>query len=378
MSNSTSNSSSLKMKKMMFATIVLWMIVSTSQTTKAGLTLNSSSGTDSYAIYSTTTPGTGAAFSNNMLVNPGGTGFPSLTGPLGDSPSQSNSATTLSPYFLTSATTNSNAPGGYVPSSFGTSTTETYTATSGQQGTLTTQGGVFWSLRTNLADNLSSPNLASVSFSMATASFTNNSGSSITITPGAILSISGSLGTNTSSSFIAAGLTSSITLSGGGLSSPQTTNLDNIILAANGAGSIVASKGSGANEVANVGIVGNSVSGTGTSLDPNSVTLVNGESISITAYLTLISDPGSSINVSDGLPPGFPLGLAVHPDLRRLRGCRHGGPGAFDGLAPWFGPRPWRASESSGHVVESRRWASDRTSDAAAGKDWNRDPGVRG
>ena len=171
---------------------------------------------------------------------------------------------------------------------------------------------MFWSLNTALMDNLPSVTEASVTYSTATSTFTNHTGGNVTITPGSILSIKGVLGRLNGSSYVAAGLASSFSVFGGGVASSFTA-LDPIILATNGDGTNIASKGPGPNEFASLIVQGNQLSGTGTSLGQSAITLVNGESITISAALTLISDPGSSLGISTDLGPGFPSGQQYVP-----------------------------------------------------------------
>ena len=169
-----------------------------------------------------------------------------------------------------------------------------------------TQGGVYWSLATTLSDNLASGSaLASVSFSTATATYTNNGQNSVTITPGSLMSIAGTLGNSTS--FIAAGLSTSITTTYG--ENTTTTALDPIILAS-GFGVNIASKGSNSSDYASVTVSGNIVTGSACNLS-SSMTILSGESITVTSYMTLISDPGSTIGITDALPPG----LTTIPDF---------------------------------------------------------------
>jgi hypothetical protein len=56
------------------------------------------------------------------------------------------------------------------------------------------------------------------------------------------------------------------------------------------------------------------VSGTGSTFNlGGQITLVPGESITLSAVLTLISDPGSFIAISSGLAPGFPTDPSFVP-----------------------------------------------------------------
>ena len=299
----------------MFAVILLGTIVLSSGTSRAGLTLESSSGTIEFAlntISSTAVQGSPQYNGDGSLASPGG-GYPKLTGLLGDSSYQFASTDTISPNFTSTATTNSSSPTGFVPSDYGTAATEVYAAVSGSQGSSTNKGGVFWTTTTTLADNLEAGSgLASVSLSTATAMFTNTGSGNLRLTPGALLSVNGTLGSG-STSFVAAGLSSSFTLSGAGVTT-STTALDSITLAAGRSFSSIASYGNDPNGAASLTSAGGIVSGTGSTFNlGGQITLLPGESITISAVLTLISDPESSIGISSGLSPGFPTDPSFIP-----------------------------------------------------------------
>jgi hypothetical protein len=293
-------------------TIILGGFLASQATAEAGLTLTSSSGSVTYGIFGTTTGSSNAVYKsqtingfneNTVLLAPGN-GLPSLT-TLASS-SGSYSSNNLNPFFLTSSNNSS--------SSYGSATTEIYVAGTGQQGSFTTQGGVYWSLNTSLSDNLgASSNQASVSFSIANATYMNNTNNTISFDPGAILSVAGTIGS--SSSYVAAGLATTITVTNNSEEGPITTstNLDTITLAANGAGVKLASTGNGPFEYGSVSVLGGVLSGTGTSLDSSMVYLNPGDTISISSYLTLISDPGSSVGITDNLPLDFPSGSQYIP-----------------------------------------------------------------
>jgi hypothetical protein len=193
-----------------------------------------------------------------------------------------------------------------------------YSSTSGSEGSSTPKGGVFWSVNTTIADNLGSnstnPPLASVSLSIAKAIFTNTGTTNVRVTPGSIISVIGTLGTD-SRSFVAAGLSSSYTLSGGGVTT-TTTTLNPIVLAASRTLSTIATYGTDPNGAASVTVAGGKVFGTGSTFNlGGQITLVPGESIAISAILTLISDPGSFIGISNGFAPGFPTDPSFVPDF---------------------------------------------------------------
>jgi hypothetical protein len=297
-----------RMKWSTFAMLLLGAILVPSRTSRAGLTLQSSSGTSFYSLVNTSSPGpSNFAFNtaNGELLAAGG-GLPQL-GALGSPPNQFSSQNTLVPSFTTNATN--------VPGSFGTASTQIYAATSGQEGGFTTQGGLFWSITTSVADNLgTSSSLASLSFSTATATFTNNGTGSVTLTPAAILSVTGTIGSG-AGSYVAAGLFTTFSTTIGGVTHAPIT-IDPIVLAANNASGNavrIASTGGASNEFGSLNVAGSRVNGTGTGFNPSSVTLNVGDSITISSALTLISDPNSSIGIVSGLPLGFPTDPSFVP-----------------------------------------------------------------
>jgi hypothetical protein len=257
----------------------------------------------------------------NSLANGGamltpGNGIPILTGaPI--TPFQTVTATTLSPAFNATSTTTSNPAGNGVPTQFGTSTTNILASVAGQEGGFTSQGGVFWNATNSLADNLTQADQmllprAAVSVSTGFATFTNNTGSDVFVLPGVLLSVTGTIGSSTGS-YAAAGLAVSYTLSMGG-ESLGTTQLDSVAMAGNTVGAFATTgiqpngsiNPSNPNSAASATLSAKGLlTGTATSFAPSIVDLKNGESIEILGVLTLISDPGSSINVTSGLDPGF-------------------------------------------------------------------------
>ena len=198
------------MKWSTYAMLLLGAILVPSRTSRAGLTLQSSSGNSFYSLVTTTSPGpSNFAFNtaNGELIAPGGGLAP--VGCPGSPPNQFLSQNSLVPSFTTNATN--------VPNSFGTASTQIYAATSGQEGGFTTQGGLFWSITTSVADNLgTSSSLASLSFSTATATFTNTGTGSVTLTPAAILSVTGTIGSG-AGSYVAAGLYTTFSTTIGGV-----------------------------------------------------------------------------------------------------------------------------------------------------------------
>lgn len=300
---------SVKNRGLFLTTIVATALLGGSTGAQAGLTLYSSSGSVTYAVFNTGTPTSQSASfkvdssGNNTVLLAPGNGLPMLMPPASSSTSYSQG--TLSPYFLTSMNSTTNG--------FGSATVESYVATSGQQGSFTTQGGVYWGLNTSLADALpANSNMASVVFSTATATYYNSGTTSLTFNPGAVLSVNGTLGTNPGS-YVAAGLATTISVNYGEATS--TSVLDTIVLAANNTGTISAFDGGGPNELASVSRQGSLLTGSGTSLASSTTTLGAGQSVTVTSYLTLISDPGSSITITNNLAPGFPSGSQYLPDF---------------------------------------------------------------
>ena len=310
-----------KGKGWLIASIAFVVLGSPSRESRAGIVLNSGSlGISDYQLDGLTgSNGAGPTFSNGMLITPGG-GFPSLAGILPETPSQLAVQSPISSNFITNATTDPNSPTGYVPFGFGTATTDILATVVGGNGTSSARGGIFWVNDTTLADNLGgSTGSASVSVSTAQATFLNNGTSAVDIrNPGALLSVTGSIGSS-SSSYVAAGLASSYTLMGGGLAT-TTTTLGSIALAANAGGISIASNGGGGG-AGSARLLGGLLSATGSSTSLLSdLMLQPGQSIQFTATLTLISDPGSSISISTDLAPGFPGDPGLVPGFGAFAG----------------------------------------------------------
>ena len=114
-----SHERSPKTAPLSLAALVIGSFLAAEKSTQAGLTLDSSFGTISYGIYSTTHDVESPTFNGPMLIYPGGN-LPVLTsGSL-----TQNSSSSLSPYFLSDATTNPGSPIGSVPAVFGNAATE--------------------------------------------------------------------------------------------------------------------------------------------------------------------------------------------------------------------------------------------------------------
>ena len=237
------------------------------------------------------------------MYAPGG-GFPYLS--TAPNPAVQNTYTSTIPfpnYFYAPSTTNPvGGPGTYVPVNFGVATTEVYALTSGPAVGTATQGGVYWSGKTTLVNGLSpGSGMASVSISTATATFTNTTpGTVVTLTPGSTLNVNGTVDTS-AGGFVAAGLSTSFKLSGGSYGAGSFTPLDSITLAGNNNSGY--SNTSGGLDIdrsfANVAS-GGALTGYGIIQAPYQVTLAYNQSITISATLTLMSGPGSSIFVVPG------------------------------------------------------------------------------
>jgi hypothetical protein len=255
------------------------------------LTLQSSTSNVTYSVYNTTS-GSGSNFNgSNMLVYPGNN-LPALNTLVSGSSQTYSSNGSIASGFTTSVTNG--------PDNFGSATNQNFAGSSTSQGSFTTQGGIAWSNKTKLTDDLpSGSSEASVLFSTASTTYVNNSSGIVSITPGAVLNIAGTLAAYSGSGplpFIAAALTTTFTIVSDGETS--TITLSPIILASNGT-TYTATSGNG--NFAYLTSYNGSVSGNGTILG-NSLSLYAGDSITITSDLTLISDPGSSIGISSVIP----------------------------------------------------------------------------
>jgi hypothetical protein len=301
----------------MTAPILITAFLASSGVARAEVVLNNGSHGYSNFQLDTTVPtgsGSGPIFSGGELFSPG-SGFPLLDEGV-EGVSQMSNQTPISTNFISSYT---NLAAGY-----GTGTTDMLATLLGGNGASSARGGIFWLNDTTLADGLApgTTGYASVSVSIATAMFTNTSTTtSVNIqNPGALLSVSGTLGSDTSS-YVAAGLTSSFTLSGPGVTS-STTNLGNIALAANRNGASIAYNGGGGGGTS-ASLSNGFLSATASATNPGgSITLLPNESITFSATLTLISDPGSTLSISSTMDPGFPTDPADMPTF----GIFAGGP----------------------------------------------------
>ena len=297
-----------------FRLVIAAVAVLLPQASEAGLTLTSSSVQvgDTLNAINPAGPGYPVFGGGGILVSPGG-GLPTtlFTVPPVPGTFQIATAPTLAPPFaFTSSTTPRPGVIGTVPAKFGTAVTAVFAQGAGQQGTLLTQGGLFYDTRTRLADNLGpgDVNLASVSYSFSTATFRNDTGADILLNPAALLSVQGNVGT-TNDSYVAAGLLASITLS----DSTIPINLEPIVLAATRPN--IAFGIAGRNDPISAINIGGRLFATATSTYGSIVAVHRGQSITIQSSLTLISDPGSSIQVVSSLAP-LPPGFQFHqPDF---------------------------------------------------------------
>ena len=234
------------------------------QSSFAELTLTSSSGSAVFGVYSTIIPELNpSTFNTDGSLQSPGFGLPTLNGLVAGLPSQSSSPGSLIPYYTASSVTTSNLSGNGVPTVFGTSATE-MSATGTGQGTLLPQGGILWSTKTNLSDKLTADNEASVSIFYASATFKNNTGSTVDLaqgTFGTLLNIKGTLGSTTDGSYIAAGLSSTYQLSG----SSQATQLAGVVLAGQGT-SGYSSTGNATGDAKSASFNNGVLSGTATSM----------------------------------------------------------------------------------------------------------------
>jgi hypothetical protein len=305
----------------MIAPLLVTAFLSSPGAARAGIVLDSGSyGYSNFQVDNTIPSAAGSAplFSGGELISPGH-GLASLYGSV-DNTVQTFSQTPISSNFI-SAYTN-------LSTGFGTARTDILATLVGGNGASSAQGGIYWLNDTTLADNLKGKtNLASVSVSIATASFTNTGSTSVNIkNPGALLSVSGTLGDTDSSSYVAAGLTSSFTLSGGGVTASMT-NLGNIVLAANASGSISSNGGTTGSFAADFN--SGTLLATASSTVGSPITLLPGETIDFTATLTLISDPDSFISITTQMASQFPTDPSDTPDF-----------GIFAGGAPSIIPEP--------------------------------------
>jgi hypothetical protein len=277
-----------------------------SQTAHAGPALQlqpGSFGNVTYSLYNTGPSGSSSPiFNGNMLISPGGV-FPALTSVIAGQP-VINLPTLATPPVPPAVAA---ALGG----DFGTASTQILAQNTGTQGAETSKGGIFWTNLTNVSDAIPQGKAeASVSFSTAHAVFLNNSGGMIPITsPGAILRASALLG-GTGGSYVAAYLTTTITVT-------NTTNqvvstfTGSILAAADNAGNIINRAGVGNGSGITVNFDGTNFGVSGTSLAAG-MQVQNNFTVTIDAALTLISDPMSFISIVNFDTPGF---AGIVPDL---------------------------------------------------------------
>jgi hypothetical protein len=203
---------------------------------------------------------------------------------------------------------------------FGTARTVVTAQSAGSQGVQSTQGGIFWNSLTTLSDNIpAGQNIASVSFTSTKAVFANN-GASITLnSPGSILSARGIVG-GTGGSYVAAGLVDVFIVRNQGGDIVSST-VGTVVAAASADGNTVNLSGVGNGSSTGISYTNNRLSITGTNIAAP-ITVGNGQTIEVDAFLTLIADPMSTISIVDDLAPGF---SGIIPDF----GAYSGGPFAI-------------------------------------------------
>lgn len=272
------------------------------QTARAGFIVNSSSATVEFSVmtFHSASAGQNTAIfraNDNALLYPGSSQFPVMEGEIEGGTPQFYTQT-ISPRAFTA--TNSSSQIGNQPGQFGAAATTVQAASFGSgQGTNVQRTGVFYG-STTFAQSSSASNVATVSISQATATFTNTGGTVIA-TPGVLMSVFGTLG-DTTSSFMDAALYGDIVL-------PNSTvqQFTPVIVAYGGPtrGFVSGNGGifpSGLNFAASAATYLNTP-----------ITIATGQSITIHSTLTLISDPNSIIQINSQLPPA--LAGTVIPDL---------------------------------------------------------------
>ena len=269
----------------------------------AGLTLMSSSGSATFGVYTTFIPEENpSTFKADGSLQAPGFGLPVLNSLMSGLANQSVGSGSLVPGFTAISTTNDNPAANGVPTVFGTSATEMFASGTGQ-GALLPQGGILWSTKTNLSDKLTAPNEASVSIFYATATFKNTTLTTVDLaqgTFGTLLNIKGTLGSTTDGSYIAAGLSSTYQVTG----SSQATQIDGVVLAGQGT-SAFSSTGLVVGDAHHSQFTAGVFSGTASAYAGSDVMVGAHQSITLTATLTLITDPFSSITVDTDLDPGY-------------------------------------------------------------------------
>ncbi len=275
------------------------------------LTFVSSSGSITYETLSLGPPlGGGPQFNTTSnsplfplgsLITPGGL-FPSLVPPGASNPAETLSGS-LNRGLSFNATTQATDPNAPLPASYGSGTTAIGIRTSlvqGVSGPQPTQGSANFLAGTGVTDALPpGSTVASVSISTAFITFKNNTLSAINVNPGALLSVKGTVG-GSAGSFVAASL---FTIINPG-SNQDRTSVSPIVIAAGSPGT-QATPGTLALDSASASFSNGMLTGTGSSVDPISIVVAAGASITIEGILTLVADPGSSISITSSLAAGY-------------------------------------------------------------------------
>ena len=262
-----------------------------------GLVLTSASDSGSFGLYYTTSGSNGSPGFNSsgMLTSTGSNLFPALTGNVSGS-LQTYSYSSSSPpstYTNTVAANPAVLPAGFGASSV-TGTAAVLLPNPGSEGTDVTRTGVAYSQGTYLQSATSIPSgTVAVSFSQLTATF-GYSGTGFSGSVGAVISANAYLGSQ-AGSYVALAENGTIKVDHGGtittdsflLVAAYSSGQQNVYQTGNGLMS-----SSGPNSQGEVTITGT----TTTNLFPVA-SLSTGDSVTITANLTLLSDPGSLIEL---------------------------------------------------------------------------------
>ena len=273
------------------------MVQYSSPAKASGLSLTSVSGSGLFGLYYSTSATNGPPVfnSNGMLTSIGSSLFPALT-PNTDGSLQNytfSPSNPTSPYNYTVSSNPSLLPAGFGSSTV-TGTAANILPASGYDGPYVTRTGVAYNTGTNLQSGASIPSgTVAVAYSQWTATFSYSGAASNPQSVGAAVSANATLGGQTGS-FVALSENGSVVINHGGA---KTT--DSFVLAAaygQGPGFYLVQTGvmgySGPNSQQEITLTGNTTTG----LFPN-VTLYSGDTVKVTANLTLFSDPHSLIEL---------------------------------------------------------------------------------
>jgi hypothetical protein len=208
-----------------------------------------------------------------------------------------------------SSSVNTNA----TPDSFGSAVTSVGINTgssSDQYSNISSRQGIFFNTGTTLADNLSAANQASVSISSVTALYVNNTGAAVTLNPATFLTVVGQVSTDgLGPNFAGASLSTSI------VTSSTNTTIAPLIFGADQFGNTtIYPTPSASSQIYNSATLNNgTLTAEGAVIPLSAVTVQAGGTLTLTAVLTLISDPGSSIGISTADLPDFDNQLDANP-----------------------------------------------------------------